>query len=128
MSITIDDGEVRRMLARLESGEPAKAGLRGMSTFLHARILKYPAKTTQRYRRTLHLQRSWGDGPAASSDGWTYTVGNTADYAPRVLGAHTQEPLFAKYNWSTTAEVVEREADAAFRTFVTGFRQAMQAR
>lgn len=158
MQITVNDGDVRRLLARLESGEPAKAGLKAMGGYLRGKLRAYPPKRgagpsrasvygqpfvseKQRrwffaalkdgslslpYRRSSHLAKRWGQ--SEEDGGWTQVVGNDATYAPWVVGNESQSLYMKAMGWSTTADVVEREADAAFRTFVTGFRQAMQGR
>lgn len=154
MQITIDDAEVRRMLARLESAEPVKTGIRAMATYLHARIIRYPETDGKRppqpfvsekqrryffaalrdgtikvpYRRSKHLNRSFGDGPVAQDGGLTQVIGTTASYAPFVVGVQSQSRYMRGLGWQSAADVVEKEADAAYRTFVTGFRQSMQGR
>ena len=42
VNVTIDDNEVRRMLAKLESGDAFKAGLRSMAGYLRGKASVYP--------------------------------------------------------------------------------------
>jgi hypothetical protein len=158
MQVVIDDAAVRRMLDKLEDGEAAKAGLRAMAEHLYGKMRPYAGTNFPRplraqiygtafqsekqrryffaalrdgrisvpYKRTMHLRDMWGR--SVEDGGWTQVVGNNADYAPYVIGATSQSLYMKSLGWSSTAAVVEREADAAFKTFVAGFRQSMQAR
>jgi hypothetical protein len=152
MSVTIDDAEVRRMLARLNDATPMKAGLKAMAGYLRGKMSVYPPSDGSRppqpfvsekqrryffaalrdgnikmpYRRSGNLSKRWGQSEA--DGGLTQIVGNDAGYASFVLGAEHQSLYMKSLGWRSTADVVEREADASFRTFVAGFRQSMQGR
>lgn len=152
MDITVDDAEVRRLLTRLESAEPFKAGLKAMGGYLRGRMAVYPPTDGTRppqkfvserqrrwffaalndgslkipYRRTGNLAKKWGQ--SEEDGGLTVIVGNDAGYAPFVVGHETQAVYMRSLGWKTTADVVEAEGDNAFRTFSAGFRQSMQGR
>jgi hypothetical protein len=151
-TITIDDAEVKRMLGKLESAEPMKAGLKVMAGYLRGKMSVYPPTDGNRppqpfvsekqrryffaalrdgnikmpYRRSGNLSKRWGQSEA--DGGLTQVIGNDAGYAPFVIGMGSQSGYMKSLGWRSTADVVEREADAAFRTFVVGFRQSMQGR
>jgi hypothetical protein len=152
MSVTIDDAAVQRMLAKLEQGTAFKAGLKAMAGHLRGKFSVYPPTDGNRppqpfvsekqrryffaalrdgrirlpYRRSSNLAKKWGQSEA--DGGYTQIVGNDAEYAPYVIGATSQSLYMRSLGWKSTADVVEQEADAAFSTFVTGFRQSMQGR
>jgi hypothetical protein len=152
MNVTIDDAAVLRMLQRLEDGVAFKAALKGMAGFLRGRMSVYPPTDGNRppqpfvsekqrryffaalrdgsiktpYRRSGNLSKRWGQ--TEEDAGLTQVIGNDAGYAPYVIGAEHQSLYMKSLGWNSTAVTVEREADAAFRTFVTGFRQSMQGR
>lgn len=158
MNITIDDDAVKRMLAKLEHGDAAKAGLASMSRFLLGKVRRYSdtnfprplrsqvygqafqsdkqrryffaalrdGRITVPYKRTRNLRNLWGQ--ATEDGGWTQIIGNSASYAPYVVGIQSQSKYMQALGWKSTADVVEAESAAAFKTFVTGFRQSMQGR
>lgn len=152
MNVSIDDAAVKRMLTRLESAEPFKAGLKAMGGYLRGRMAVYPPTEGNRppqrfvserqrrwffaalkdgslqipYRRTGNLAKKWGQ--AEADGGLTQVVGNDAAYAPYVVGHESQSAYMRGLGWKTTADVVSAEADNAWRTFVAGFRQSMQGR
>lgn len=152
MEIKVDDAEVRRLLTKLESAEPFKAGLKAMGGFLRGRMSVYPPTDGNRppqpfvserqrryffaalrdgrikmpYRRSGNLAKRWGQ--AEADGGLTQIVGNDASYAPFVVGMQSQSSYMRSLGWKSTADVVEQEADNAFKTFTTGFKQSMQGR
>lgn len=155
MNVTIDDNEVRRMLVKLESGDAFKTGLKAMAGFLRGRMSVYPptegnrppqpfvSEKQRRYffaalrdgRIVLPYRRRGAGGGLASrwgqvaqDGGLTQVIGNDSAYAPFVIGHESQSLYMRSLGWRTTADVVEAEADNAWRTFVTGFRQSMTGR
>ena len=155
MQIVIDDAAVRGMLTKLEGGDAFKAGLRSMAGYLRGKASVYPptegnrppqpfvSEKQRRYffaalrdgRIVLPYRRRGAGGGLASrwgqveeDGGLTQVIGNDSAYAPFVIGHESQSLYMRSLGWRTTADVVEAEADNAWRTFVTGFRQSMQGR
>ena len=155
MNVTVDDASLQRLLRRMESAEPFKAGLKSMAGYLRGKASVYPptegnrppqpfvSEKQRRYffaalrdgRIVLPYRRRGAGGGLASrwgqaeeDGGLTQVIGNDSAYAPFVIGHESQSLYMRSLGWRTTADVVEAEADNAWRTFVTGFRQSMQGR
>jgi hypothetical protein len=147
----VHDTEVRRLMERLASGEPLKAGLRAMAVYLKGRLDNYPPpKSVSRasvygqpfqsirqqkwffaalreglidvpYQRTGGLAKRWG----IADNGLTQTIGNDAPQAPFVLGTN-QSPFFEAVGWKRVDEIVDAESAGAAQAFYTAFEQSLR--
>lgn len=141
LTITVDLGKLPAMLARGQSGEGVKAGIKAAALFIKGKAATYPPvrrrkqpfKTDKQRRAffaklkdgeiTVPYRRGSSPGSERLAQRWTIeardgglsaVVGNNASYAPLVQSAKAQS-FYHKGNWKTDAEIVKDHGPEAAR-------------
>jgi hypothetical protein len=129
----------RDLYARMERfpnqlGREIERTMKESLAHVHGSVPAYPpARPGSSYRRTGTLGRTLGSGQAGGAGskpdilevkrvgggGFNYEgrFGTRLFYAPHVIGAQTQRPVFKRLGWWTMADVAERAQAGVQRLF-----------